>query len=164
MITFVREMCARCVSLKSGNIGGLLLLFWCVAVSADKDSSRSYGSQMPTNAAEVPIDQAINDFESSAESVERKFSGRITEVCKKKGCWMVLSERQSYARVTFENYRFFVPTDSNQAKAIVYGTLNRKKLNREVATHYEKDVGRRPTNHSDKFEYRIVAKSVVINN
>ena len=60
-------------------------------VDADKGGDGYYGSQMPMNAEVIPIDQAITNFESSDKMAEFKFSGRITEVCKKKDVgWFLL--------------------------------------------------------------------------
>jgi len=163
LIIFFRERPFRKPWRKRQLIGALLFLLWSTLVGADKDGDGYYGSQMPMNAEVIPIDQAITNFESSDKMAEFKFSGRITEVCKKKGCWMILAKGLRYARVTFEDYLFFVPTDSIKANAVVYGRLNQKKLSRAKGNHYEEDPDRTPTINSDQIEYQIVATSVVIN-
>ena len=77
---------------------------------------------------------------------------------------MILAEGENFARVTFEGYSFFVPTDTDENQALVYGRLIRKKLSPKIANHYEEDVGRPPTINSDQFEYMIIATSVFIDN
>ena len=129
---------------------------------AGEDGIRNYGSEMPNLGHAISIDQAIIDYQSDTPSVERKFSGYIAEVCQKKGCWIVLAKGRSYARVTFKDYGFFLPSNSLKAKAIVYGRLNLEKLSPKLANHYEKDAGRPAAIKSDQFEYRIVASSVVL--
>lgn len=87
------------------------------------------------------------------------YSGRITKVCQKMGCWLVLSgETGDLARVVMHDHAFGVPKDSAGGDAIVYGTLSAKHLSAEEVAHLEKDGGDAP---SDR-EFQIDATSVVI--
>ena len=141
----------------------VFILSWSTLATADRKVAGEYGAAMPANGLTLPLNEAISNFESGTPVAARKVSGSIKEVCKKKGCWMVLADGSNYARVTFRDYSFFVPTDSHGARAVVYGSLNRERLTRDEANHFEEDAGRAAMVESDQFEYRIVASSVVFN-
>ncbi len=118
----------------------------------------SHGTNMPVGES-LGLSQAIESA-SSDESV--KIKGQITEVCQKKGCFMVLTDGQNFARVTFKDYGFFVPKDSATHDAVVYGVLTSKTLTPEQVNHFEKDAGREGRHTESVTEYSIVASSVVI--
>lgn len=71
-------------------------------------------------------------------------SGVVSRACKKKGCWMELSPEKSERamRVTFKDYGFFVPLDSQGSAARVDGIVKVKKLSKAEADHFEEDGGR----------------------
>ena len=138
------------------------ILSWSALATAKGATAGEYGAAMPTSGSTLSLNEAITNFESGNPMVARKLSGSIKEVCKKKGCWMVLADGASYARVTFKDYGFFVPTDAHDANAVVYGSLNRERLTPKEANHFEEDAGRAATIESDQFEYRVVASSVIL--
>ena len=65
----------------------------------------------------------------------------VRRACEKKGCWMELSAKQADkgpgVRVTFKDYKFFVPLDSAGRKAKVEGVVKLAQLSEETAKHYE---------------------------
>ena len=132
-------------------------IFWVTNAIGDE-----YGEKMPPIELALPLDEAVSNFSIGNHNEERKFSGYVKEVCKKKGCWMILADKSSYARITFKDYGFFVPTEADHSKALVYGRLNREKLSIDKANHYEEDAGRTATIDSEQFEYTILASSVVL--
>lgn len=104
----------------------------------------------------VPVSQAVAAFDAHAGKPGR-FSGRITEVCQAKGCWMVLEHEGQTARVMFGNDAFFLPKDAS-GNAVVHGVLARKQLSPEQARHLGEDGGKGLV--VDPVEYRIVADGV----
>lgn len=117
----------------------------------------SHGSNMPTGKA-MSLSQAIEA--NTGEPV--KIQGQITEVCQKKGCFMVLTDGQKHARVTFKDYGFFVPKNSAAQNVVVYGELSSKTLSPEQKNHYEQDAGRDASYTESVTEFAVVASSVVI--
>jgi hypothetical protein len=65
--------------------------------------------------------------------------GTVAEVCQTKGCWMrVLPEgSETGVRVTFLDYGFFVPKDSQGMSVRAEGTFHTKVLSKEDADHLE---------------------------
>ena len=60
------------------------------AAAAGAATSTPYGKPVPAGDT-VPLSQAIEAFDTHADRAQR-FSGRITEVCQAKGCWMMLED------------------------------------------------------------------------
>jgi hypothetical protein len=88
---------------------------------------------------------------------------RVAEVCRMKGCWMVLTDGARSARVTFRDYAFFVPRDLAGKTVIAEGTLSRRLLSAEEAEHLDKESGS-PTASvpAPREEWALVATSVVL--
>lgn len=130
----------------------LLLFLWASSTLADQ-----HGEKMPEGNP-VGLSHAIQ----IAKSDPQKITGEITQVCQKKGCFMVLTDGSDFARVTFKDYGFFVPMDSASKEAVVYGELTSKTLSPERANHFAEDLGEKGTHTKPVTEYSIVASSVVI--
>ncbi len=124
-------------------------------VTEQTDNYKVYGASWPHNINnQTPIGQAI---ETNSVGETAIFSGKITQVCQKKGCWMMLTQGDSYARVDFNNHSFFIPKDS-YGDAEVYGTLKEKTYSKKQKEHYESEGA---PELSQKM-YEVVADSVKI--
>ncbi|MBX3712186.1 MAG: DUF4920 domain-containing protein [Lysobacter sp.] len=126
------------------------------ALTAHAAGPASYGKPLPAGTA-TPISQAIGDFDAHAGKPAR-FSGRITQVCQAKGCWMVLEDDGRSARVMFGDHAFAIPKDST-GQAEVHGVLSRKALTPAQAKHLEEDGKGLPVASE---EYRILADGVLL--
>lgn len=138
-------------------VAGLLL---CGTTVLADSITGHYGDEMPAGEA-TPLVGILAQLEPG-EKVTAKMSGTITKVCKKKGCWMVLADGESFARVTFKDYGFFVPKHSDAYPSIVYGELSSVVLPAEQADHYAADAGETRTQTGDQQEFSIVASAVEI--
>lgn len=125
------------------------------ALLAHAGGVSTYGKPFPDGVA-VPVSQAVAAFDTHAGKPGR-FSGRITEVCQAKGCWMVLEHDGQTARVMFGNEAFFLPKDAS-GRAVVHGLLERKQLTPEQVRHLAGDAGKGLA--VAPVEYRIVADGV----
>ena len=63
--------------------------------------------------------------------------GAVTKVCHVKGCWMELVPEGADRgiRVTFKNYAFFVPTDSQGLAARIEGVFEQNVFSKRDADH-----------------------------
>lgn len=90
--------------------------------------------------------------------------GKVRKVCQAKGCWMELAagDEGPGARVTFENYGFFVPVDSSGATATVEGRLEVTEMTPGQVDHMESEGASVPGKAADGSarEVRIVARGV----
>jgi hypothetical protein len=125
----------------------------------------SFVVEMPALGETQSLKQAIAANVTDANGM-LKIEGQITEVCQAKGCWMILVDGDTYARVTFEDYAFFVPMATSMQRSVVYGTLTEHVLSGEQAEHYAQDAGAQATLKlsGEVKEYSIVARSVQLEN
>jgi hypothetical protein len=99
-----------------------------------------YGKALPAGkpiAAEVLLAEPAK-FNGQRVILE----GVVSDVCKVKGCWMVMAEGERKLRVTFENYGFFVPKDCAGRAVRVEGAFAIKEISVADAKHYLEDAGR----------------------
>ena len=68
-------------------------------------------------------------------------TARVREVCKKKGCWMVLADSGTSVRVTFKGYGFFMPKNIHGKRVVVEGILQESVLSEADARHFAEDAG-----------------------
>ncbi|MCG8412709.1 MAG: DUF4920 domain-containing protein [Pseudomonadales bacterium] len=148
-----------------GGIAAFLLICSTAFAGAPFSADQSFGAAMPEAGAPVSLKQAIAEMESGTEKFV-KIQGEVTEVCQAKGCWMILVDGDTYARVTFEDYGFFVPIETSMQRSVIYGVLTEHVLSGEQAAHYAQDAGAKSTVelHGEIKEYSIVARAVQLEN
>jgi len=112
------------------EIRNAALVLLAALASAAAQGSGSYGDPMPASGTPVSLAEAIATADADGR-YEGKIRGRITEVCRKKGCFMILTQDEHYARVTFLDYGFFVPTDTAPGTTTVHGELTVDTLTAE---------------------------------
>lgn len=127
----------------------LLLLVSAVA------SAASFGDKMPDGVA-TDIGAAV----SAPDAGERtgKFVGRITQVCQKEGCWLVIESDGKAARVRTKDHAFVVPKDS-KGTATVFGVLSPIEMSAKEAKHLSDDAGGKEVAPR---EWQIVASAIEI--
>ena len=127
----------------------LLLLVSAVA------SAASFGDKMPDGVA-TDIGAAV----SAPDAGERtgKFVGRITQVCQKEGCWLVIESDGKAARVRTKDHAFVVPKDS-KGTATVFGVHSPIEMSAKEAKHLSDDAGGKEVAPR---EWQIVASAIEI--
>lgn len=133
-----------------------LLLLVCLFLFAASSQAKTYGADMPKGKA-VDIAAAaasMADFNGKSG----KFSGRITQVCQMKGCWLMIESNGTAARIN-TNDKFFVPKNS-KGKVVVFGEIKQVVLKPEMAKHLAEDAGKTEPVASN--EIQIIATSVTI--
>ncbi len=117
-----------------------------------------YGAPLPEIApAPVSID-ALMANPGDHLGKPAAYSGRITQVCQKKGCWLVLTgDNGGFARVAMRDHAYGVPKDAS-GPAIVYGTVSEKVHSADEIAHLIKDGAKAPAPR----ELSIDAASVLI--
>jgi hypothetical protein len=141
-----------------------LTVVFTLAVDADQSfrADQSFGAPMPATGNAISLKQAIADIGSHVLGEMIKVQGQVTEVCQAKGCWMILVDGDSYARITFEDYGFFVPIETSMQRSIVFGVLTEHTLSGEQAEHYAQDAGAKSTLKAkgEVREYSLIARAV----
>ena len=131
------------------------LLIAAAMLAAAPAWAANYGAAMP--AGEIRDIASISD-DAAAAGLAGKFSGRITQVCQKEGCWLVLESDGKFARVKTKDHAFVVPKDST-GRATVHGVLQPVVLGDKEAKHLAEDgAGAAVTRQ----EWQIVADAIEI--
>jgi len=133
------------------------LMVAAVAASAAEGEWEKFGADVPVGPL-VPLAQALAD-PAAHEGQSRVFSGRVVDVCQKKGCWVMLEDAGQGARVLLGDHDFYVPKDV-RGPAQVHGVLSRVTLSPAAREHTAKETSagaQVPT-----VEYRIVASGVQV--
>ncbi len=68
---------------------------------------------------------------------------KIVSNCQKSGCWMDLDVgNDEVIKVTFKDYAFFIPLDSEGKTALVEGFAKRELIPVDILQHYAEDEGK----------------------
>lgn len=102
------------------------------------------------------------------DSLTVSFTGKVTDVCQMKGCWIKVSlDEGEEIRVTFKDYGFFVPKDITGKEVTLHGTGFIEELSVEDQRHFAKDGGASEEEiqkiTSPKVTYSFVADGVLLN-
>jgi hypothetical protein len=135
------------------------LLFASSVALAGGDAADRYGAPLPADAEPVPLATAIARAETEGR-FEGTLEGRITQVCRRKGCFVVLADDAAHARVVFRDYAFFVPTDTPPGPAVAHGMLEAVALDHARADHYAADAGEDRSEEGPVREWRLVATGI----
>lgn len=125
------------------------------------ESHEVFGSPLPEGGEALSIGALVADSEAY-EGKSVLVETRIAKVCQKKGCFFIAQDGADSVRVTFEDYGFFIPTDSGGKTVTLAGTFSRKPLDKAEADHVAEDLGEAPAENPPAFEYAIVATGVSI--
>jgi len=101
------------------------------------------------------------------KTANMKVEGKVIEVCKKKGCWMVLETPDGKGmRVTFKDYGFFMPKDIAGRTVVIEGLAKRQTISVEKLRHYAEDAKKSPEEVAKitepKKEIAFVANGVIL--
>ncbi|MGB0390770.1 MAG: DUF4920 domain-containing protein [Salibacteraceae bacterium] len=88
--------------------------------------------------SEEELNEVVANFDGNATEIV--IATEITSACQKKGCWMTLNAGGEDVRVSFKDYDFFVPLDSEGHQTTVNGTLYYDTLTVEQLRHYAMDA------------------------
>ena len=104
---------------------------------------------VPGNYGDVVKESAVVTTATLVQKVEAsgtftgKVSGKIKEVCTNKGCWFAMElPNGSKMRVTFKDYGFFIPTNSQGFPITIEGVATLTETDVETLRHYAEDQGK----------------------
>ena len=90
----------------------------------------------------LPLVSLVDAVEASG-SFTGKVSGKIKEVCTSKGCWFSMElPNGSSMRVTFKEYGFFIPTNSQGFPITIEGVATLTQTDVATLRHYAEDQGK----------------------
>lgn len=126
------------------------------------EAYEDFGAVLPETGTVHSLSDAIaqlDDLAGASVMIETE----IQQVCRKKGCFFIARDGDAMARVRFQDYGFFIPTDSAGKTVQLAGTLERVELTPEQAAHFAEDLGKAAEAvPMAEFEYQIMATAVRI--
>jgi hypothetical protein len=147
---------AACVLLAQAASAEVTRLSEPVAVT---DDAEVFGAPLDVNAQATSL-EALLDSPGDYVDTAVRVDARISQVCQKKGCFMIASAGDQAVRISFKDYSFFVPTDTGGKTVTVTGRFIERELSEKQAAHFREDAG------SDTIQagkvYEIVANAVSI--
>ena len=112
---------------------------------------------------------SVNELEPNLKEnkYEGKVTGKVTEVCQEKGCWMKLEKSNGEkVMVKFKDYGFFMPKDIVGKEVVLDGEAVVKEVSVKQQQHYAKDAGKSEEEikkiTQPKKELQFVAKGVLV--
>ena len=123
---------------------------------ATTDTTETFGSVLDEA---VPL-VALVDVGAGNVGETVRVEARVSQVCRKKGCFFVAVDGDATVRVSFKDYGFFVPTDVSGKRVMFVGEVVEKELTPEQAEHFAKDMGEASAAVAPGKTYEIVATAV----
>ena len=78
-----------------------------------------------------------------SDTLNVQFKTEVREVCKVKGCWMLVELPEGeQAMVRFKDYGFFMPIDILDKKVVLNGLAYVEEMSVDAQRHYAKDAGK----------------------
>lgn len=129
----------------------ILLVFLVMICGIQAQDSQSENADLASFGEKIDASNALNAQEMTAkyqilavnDTLQTKFTAKVTDVCQAKGCWMKLAlEDGSQTMVRFKDYGFFMPKDIAGKQVIVNGKAFVEEMSVEDQRHYAKDGGK----------------------
>jgi len=113
-------------------------------VVVETDEYASFGAEIQSAGAKSDMEMlALFQQLPVSDTVNTKFSAKVTEVCQSKGCWMKLQlEDGGEAMVRFKDYAFFMPKDIAGKEVVVSGKAFTEMMTVDDQRHYAEDEGK----------------------
>ena len=125
------------------------------------DTYEVFGAKTDNLTKPMLLSEAIS--KSTAQEQDVVIKTVIAQVCQKKGCFFMAQDGDTSARITFKDYGFFIPTDSQGKEVTILGKMTKKEISEADAKHYAEDTGgNADAIKGPQIEYSIVATSVII--
>lgn len=131
---------------------------------SDSEFGEDFTSSEVKTSAEM---KTLYESMPQGDTLQVQFESQVESVCAKKGCWMKLelTEEQN-AHVTFKDYGFFVPKDSQGQRMLVNGVAFIEQTDVETLRHYAEDAGKSEAEIANitepELNYRFIATGVKV--
>jgi hypothetical protein len=112
---------------------------------------------------------AISTAMKDETKMNMTIRGKVNEVCEKKGCWLIMKlSNGDDMRVTFKDYKIFLPKDVTGKEVILDGFVYSDTTSIEKQRHYAEDAGKSAAEiakiTTPKKQLAFEAKGVVVMN
>ena len=128
---------------------------------AQTNTSETFGALLDDSVPAVSLADVVtsgDDYVGQSVRVE----ARVSQVCRKKGCFFIAAEGDAVVRVSFVDYSFFVPTDISGKHVTFVGEVIAKDVTEAEAEHFAEDIGDDAAHVRPGRTFEIVATAVRI--
>ncbi len=140
------------------------------AASNEISSGVYYGAEFKVSNLQ-PMQKVWNNYTTMAvkDTLALQFKTTVKEVCKVKGCWMVVAlEDGEQAMVRFKDYGFFMPSDIPDKEVVLNGLAFVEEMSVADQKHFATDGGKSATEIAQitapKRTYSFEASGVLVPN
>ncbi|MBL0342091.1 MAG: DUF4920 domain-containing protein [Bacteroidetes bacterium] len=120
----------------------LFAIFLFAGVYACKTSvgqDNHFGAKIDDTGA-ITMQELVAKMSESNEMAV-KVTGKVSEVCQAKGCWMTLEKGDGTTmRVSFTDYGFFMPKDISGKTVVIQGRAKIETTSVDELRHYAEDA------------------------
>jgi len=121
-----------------------------------------FGLEFTLNES-IPAGTVLSDPDAYVGQTVR-VTGKVSDVCQKMGCWMVITDADKHMRITTKDHKFFVAKDGAGATCDLEGTVIKREANPERTAHYKSEQSEgAPMPEAEvagKATYEIVASAI----
>jgi len=111
------------------------------AVDSTVLNQQYFGDSISADSAK-PVSE-LKKLMGEEKMLPIKLTGKVEAVCQKKGCWMNLTNGNGEKlRVTFKDYKFFVPKDCAGKTAFIQGVASTEETSVAELQEFAKDAGK----------------------
>ena len=68
-----------------------------------------------------------------------RVTGKVSDVCQKMGCWMVITDADQHMRITTKDHKFFVAKDGAGATCDLEGTVVKQEASPARTAHFKSE-------------------------
>ena len=131
---------------------------------APAEKGTTYGNGT-TATGSIPVQDLDKHIKNNR--FEGKITGKVTEVCQEKGCWMKIEKADGEKlMVKFKDYAYFMPKNIEGKEVVLEGETIVKEVSVKQLQHYAKDAGKSEEEikkiTSPKKETQFIAKGVLV--
>lgn len=109
---------------------------------AEEKSETEFGIAVDASTA-FTLASMVEKVGEADSMLDLTVKGKVKEVCQMKGCWMTLEKEDgSTIRVSFKDYKLFMPKDLAGSEVAIHGKAMKKTLSVETLKHFAEDAGK----------------------
>jgi hypothetical protein len=121
-----------------------------------------FGGEFTVETA-IPAATVLTNPDAYVDQTVR-ITGKVSDVCQKMGCWMVITDADKHMRITTKDHKFFVAKDGAGATCDLEGTVVKQEANPERTEHFKSEQSEgAPMPEAElagKATYEIVASAI----
>lgn len=126
------------------TLGLMAAMTFGAGCESQQRQATHFGEPMQTEAPTVSAQQVLESPEQY-DGQEVRLSGRVAQVCQRRGCWLTLTDGASsetvFVKFTCPIEGRLIPQAAVGREVVVAGTLQKTQISEAMARHLREDAG-----------------------